>query len=155
MTARRRRDRKGEALRQHGALHPSPQAVRDPQFQEGDFFDPRDLVQLKYEMLRRVRAEGQTVTGAAGAFGVSRPSFYKAEADFAREGLPGLLPRKRGPRGGHKLTDEVMAGLDEQLVADPSLRAAALALWIEERFGLRVHPRSIERALVRREKKRP
>lgn len=154
MAARRRRDRKAEALHQHGALNPRPQTVSDPRFQEDDFFDPRDLVQLKYEMLRQVRAEGRTVTGAAGAFGVSRPSFYKAEADFAREGLPGLLPRKRGPRGGHKLTGEVMAYVEEQLGADPSLRAAAFAVRIEERFGLRVHPRSIERALAREKKRR-
>jgi hypothetical protein len=154
MTARRRPDPKTEALRQRGALNPHPQGVRDPLFQEGPFFDPRDLVQLKYEMLRRVRVDGESVTGATDAFGLSRPSFYKAWADFAREGLPGLLPRKRGPRGGHKLTDDVMSFVEEQLSAAPSLGPAALAAQVEERFSLRVHPRSIERALARREKKR-
>jgi transposase len=154
MATRRRPDRKAEALREHGALNPRPRGVRDVLFQESEFFDARDLVQLKYEMLRRVRLEGQSVTRASGAFGLSRPSFYKARGDFDREGLPGLLPRKRGPRGRHKLTDAVMAHLDEQLAADPSLSAVTLAARIEEHLGLRVHPRSIERALGRREKKR-
>lgn len=154
MAARPRRDRKAEALRQHSALNPRPQAVRDALFQASEFFDPRDLVQLKYEMLRRVRVEGESVAGASEAFGLSRPSFYKARADFGGEGLPGLLPRKRGPRGRHKLTEAVMRYLDEQIVADSTLRPATLAARVEERFGLRVHPRSLERALARREKKR-
>jgi transposase len=154
MGAARRRDRKAEALRQHGALHPRPEAVRDARFRENPFFDPRDLVQVKYEMLRRTRVEGDSVSGATQAVGLSRPSFYKARTDFEREGLPGLLPRKRGPRGGHKLSDEVMAYVEAQLAADPSLRAAELAPRIEARFARRVHARSIERALARREKKR-
>jgi len=154
MAARRPPDPKAEALRRNGALNPHPQEVRDARFQESEFFDPRDLVQLKYEMLRRVRVDGETVTGATEGFGLSRPSFYKAQANFADEGLPGLLPKKRGPRGGHKLTDGVLGFVDEELGADPSLGAATLADRVEERFGLRVHPRSIERALARREKKR-
>jgi len=153
MAARRRPDRKAEALRQHGALNPRPQGVRDARFQEGTFFDPRDLVQLKYEMLRRVRVEGESITGASSAFGLSRPAFYKAQGSFVSQGLPGLLPRKRGPRGGHKLTDDVITFVDEQIGTDPSLGAAELAARIEQHFDLRVHPRSIERALARREKK--
>lgn len=154
MATRRRPDCKTEALRRNGVLNPHPQGVHDPLFQHDEFFDPRDLVQLKYEMLRRVRFEGESVTGTTDAFGLSRPSFYKARADFEREGLPGLLPRKRGPRGGHKLTGEILADLGEQLEAEPLLSATALAARIEERFGLRVHPRSIDRALARWEKKR-
>jgi predicted Zn-dependent protease len=42
------------ALREEGTLHSAPEKVRDPKFQDSDFFDPRDAVQVKYEMLRRV-----------------------------------------------------------------------------------------------------
>jgi ribosomal protein S3 len=38
-------------------------------------------------------------------------------------------------------------------VDDPSLTASILAEHIVERFGRRVHPRSVERALARRKKK--
>src|SRR2546430_13430269 len=34
-----------------------------------DFFDARDAVQVKYEMVRKVRAGGAPVTQAAAAFG--------------------------------------------------------------------------------------
>jgi len=143
-----------EALKKHGAVNPQPDRVQDPLFGVDEFFDARDLVQVRYEMLRRVEVEGHAVTQACGAFGVSRPVFYRTRAAFVREGLPGLVPRKRGPRGAHKLTEEVMKGIEEALAEDRSLGAEALVELVEERYGVRVHPRSVQRALARREKKR-
>jgi len=128
--------------------------VRDAAFTEGSpFFDPEDLVQVKYEMLRRVREEGQRVTQASAAFGFSRPSFYAAQAAFQEAGLPGLVPQRPGPRRAHKLSAAVLALLEQALAAEPALSSAALAGLLEERLALRVHPRSIERALARRAKK--
>ena len=60
------------------------------------------------------------------------------------------MPARPGPRGGHKLTEQILAWAEEQLAADPGLRPAQLAPLIEESFGVRVHPRSVERALARR-----
>jgi transposase len=149
-----RRDAKAAALRAQGTLHPHPEAVRDPLFETHPFFDQRDLVQVKYEMLRRVTVDGQPVATTADAFGVSRPTFYQARAAFSAGGLPGLLPQKRGPRGAHKLGDEVMAFIATVQQADAAVGARELAARVHDRFGLVVHPRSIERALRRREKKR-
>lgn len=148
-----RRDAKTAALQAQGTLHPHPDAVRDPVFDTDPFFDRRDLVQVKYEMLRRVTVDGQPVAPTADAFGVSRPTFYQARAAFTAGGLPGLLPQKRGPRGAHKLGDEVMAFI-ATVQADAAVDARELAARVHERFGLVVHPRSIERALRRGEKKR-
>ena len=90
---------KAVALRRHHALNPRPQAVGDSAFTSGNaFFDPRDLVQVKYEMLRRVKEDGEPVTQAAADFGFSRPSFYQAQAVFESEGLPGLVPQRPGPK---------------------------------------------------------
>ena len=152
--------RKRESLHAHGALHPRPQDVTDPLFRASVFFDALDLVQVKYEMLRRVRIDHHRVSATAAAFGFSRPSFYAARAAFQQDGLVGLLPRKRGPRHAHKLTDDILAVLatartDEGLV--PS--ATALVQVLHEQFGIAAHPRSIERSLLRyaerREKKLP
>ena len=145
--------KKRAALRRHHALNPRPQAVRDPAFsQDNPFFDPEDLVQVKYEMLRRVREEGERVTRASAAFGFSRPSFYAAQAAFRKTGLPGLVPERPGPRRAHKLSEPVLCLLEEALSEEPSLSSAALARLLEEHLGLAVHPRSIERALARRRK---
>lgn len=152
--SRRCSETKRRALREQGALHTRPERVVDPLFAESDFFDPEDLIQVKYEMLRRSGEAGVTVTDAAAAFGFSRPTFYKARADFDAEGLSGLVAGKRGPRGAHKLTDEVLAFLGELLAEDSSLSAGILADRVFERFGKTVHPRSIERRLPVPKKKR-
>jgi transposase len=148
------KDPKREALREHGTLNPRPRAVTDPAFAEGTFFDPRDLIQVKYEMLRRVQSEGQSVTGTATAFGFSRPSFYHTRAAFAEAGLAALVPHKRGPKQAHKLTDEVLTFIAEVRQQDLSVRPRDLVGLIRERFGTSVHPRSIARSLRQRQKKR-
>jgi transposase len=141
-------------LRQHGVLNSSPARVADPLFQDSEFFDSQDLVQLKYEMLRRVEIDNQSVSQSASSFGFSRPTFYQAQADFQERGLAGLIPDKRGPRAAHKLTSEVLSFVQQLRVAQPSWRASELAAAIAERFGVTVHPRSIERSLLRQQKKR-
>lgn len=147
-------DDKPAALRARHGLNPRPDTVTDPAFLAGaPFLDPRDLVQLKYEMLRRVEREGRPVTEAAPAFGFSRPSFYQAKSAFDAGGLPGLLPQKPGPRRAHKLTAEVMDFLEQSMQAEPRVTATELARRLRNRFGLSVHPRSIERGLARRRKR--
>jgi transposase len=147
---------KTAALRRHHALNPRPHAVRDPAFAAGNpFFDANDLIQVKYEMLRRVREEGQPVSQASSTFGFSRPSFYEAQGAFKEAGLPGLMPQRPGPRRAHKLSDPVVDVLEAALAEHPTLNSTALARLVQERFGFRVHPRSVERALRRRQKKGP
>lgn len=140
-------------LQEQASLNPRPQAVTDPLFLHSDFFDPRDLVQVKYEMLRRVRVEGRSVRQACLDFGLSRPSFYQAKSAFTQEGLPGLAPRKRGPRQAHKLTGEVLAFLLKAKAEQPHLGALALAQLLEQKFGVQLHRRTIERGLARQRKK--
>lgn len=150
--ARRDDDPKDQALRAERSLNPRADAVRDEQFCASGFFDARDLVQVKYEMVRRVRVDGEPVTRAAASFGFSRPSFYEAAAALDAGGLAGLVPARPGPRRAHKLTEEVVAFARERRVAQPALRSADLVDAIAERFGVRVHRRSIERALARAER---
>lgn len=154
MTKAKPADPKVQALRERGCLNPEAIRVTDDLFHSNVFFDARDLVQVKYEMLRRVRIDGQPITQSAAAFGLSRPSFYLAQKSLDRGGLSALVPRKPGPRAPHKLSDEVMDFLDQALSKDESLQAVDLARRVHERFGRTVHPRSVQRALARREKKR-
>jgi transposase len=147
-------DPKRKALEESGTVNPHAEHVQDPAFAQSDFFDPLDLLQVKYEMLRRVRTEGHSVTEAVTRFGVSRPTFYKVQEDFDRAGLVGLLPGKRGPHGPHKITDEVMCFIQETLVTEAAVDAAVLVERIRQRFGRAVHRRTVERALARSKKKR-
>lgn len=146
-------DPKVAALRRRHSLNPRPQSVVDASFSEDEFFDPRDLVQVKYEMLRRASQSDQSVTEACASFGFSRPTFYEFRHTFESEGLSGLIPKRPGPRGPHKLTDEVL-DFGEELLQEGWIAPQVLAERIAERFAVKVHPRSIERALRWRKKKR-
>jgi transposase len=136
------------ALREDGTLNPEPGKVQDLKFGDGEFFDPHDIVQVKYEMLRRVSVENASVTNATEEYGVSRPTYYQTKASFEETGIAGLVPRKRGPRGPHKLQGAVLAFIEEHLVAGEPVRARQLARLIGEKFDLDVHPRTIERAVA-------
>jgi transposase len=150
MAQRKPSDSKAEALRSRGCLHPRPQDVSDPLFADGDFFDPRDVVQVKYEMLRRTRVDQVPISASSAGAGFSRPTFYEAKAAFEEGGVQGLVPAKPGPRRAHKLSDEIVDFLEEA----ETTRSAELADLVQKQFGRTVHPRSIERALARRKKKR-
>ena len=146
-------DLKLDALGQNGTLNAHPEDITDDLFSESEFFDPRDLVQVKYEMLRRVRQDGLAVSKAAKKFGFSRVSYYQIQHAYDQQGLAGLMPRQRGPRHAHKLSEEVMAFVSACRNKKASLQASDLAIRIKQHFGISVHPRSIERALQRQLKK--
>jgi len=152
MVVEKRQDPKEEALRAARALNPRPEAVRAAEFAGSEFFDPRDLVQVKYEMLRCATQDGATVSDASATFGFSRPSFYEAKVAYEAAGLPGLLPKRPGPRRAHKLSAAVVERLVEASVTDPALSSADLAGLVQAEFGVSVHPRSVERALARHPK---
>ena len=145
--------KKLQALRQTGTLNPTPEKVRHPLFAESVFFDTNDLLQVKYEMLRFIQFEGHSIAGAAEEFGLSRPTVYEAQAHFKAKGLQGLLPEKRGPKHPHKLTPEVMKALTRWRSEQPEIEASELTSLVKRRWGITVHPRTIEKALAGRAKR--
>jgi transposase len=122
-------------------------------FQTLQFFDPRDLLQVKYEMVRRVLTDGWSVSRSAAAFGFSRISYYRIQHAFQILGLPGLMPQKRGPTHPNKITEAVQVFLRQRLEQQPALSAAKLKVLLAGELGVQVHIRTIERAL--RKKNRP
>lgn len=143
---------KVESLRQSGTFNARAGKVHDRLFLEESFFDAQDLSQVKYEMLRRVQKEAMPVSHVSADFGFSRPAFYKAQQDFAREGLAGLIPKKRGPKGGHKITAEVLAFIDQIRTQTPTPMTEVVRQ-VQKKFAIQVHRRSLERALAGAKKK--
>ena len=150
-----RDDPKRKGLAQAGTLHPNPEEVSDELFRGNPFFDSRDLLQVKYEMLRRVCVDGLAASRAAASCGLSRPTYYQARDAFERDGLVGLLPRKKGPKRAHKLTPEVLDFIKAQLEAQPERSLPELARRVDNEFGIEVHPKSVARALAPSKKKPP
>jgi len=141
---------KDERLRREGVRHPRPEKVTAEIVSRSAFFDPRDLLQMKYEMLRHVDVDGSSAAEAARTFGLSRVSFYEAQRHYAEGGLAGLLPRKRGPKGPYKMTGEVMAFVREWVQESRGRpNWDVLSERVRERFGRTVHPRSVERRVRR------
>ena len=143
----KKRHSKAQTLKDDGTLNSTPEAVKDRKFWEGEFFDPLDLVQVKYEMLRSVRIENATITDATEEYGFCRPTYYQAKSNFEKNGIGGLLPRKRGPRGPHKLQDEVLKFLEQHVTPGRPIRARALSALVKQEFNFEIHPRTIERSL--------
>lgn len=135
-------------LKQAGLLHPRPAQVRDPLFTERpDFFDPHDLLQVRYESLRAHLVDGDQVVGVCRRFGTSRQTFYTILQKFIEKGSSGLLPDKPGPKGPSKLSVEVLRFARTQYDHQPEVSGAVLAALIGAKFGISIHKRTIERLL--------
>ena len=144
---------KRKALQTTGTLNPRAAQVQHPLFAKSSFFDPEDLLQLKYETLRALEVEHCPIAKAARDFGLSRPTIYEAHLQFQQQGLEGLLPHKRGPKAAHKLTEEVLHYVQERMAAEPELKAEELARRVRQRYGVKLHPRTIQKALKARAKR--
>jgi transposase len=132
-------------LKEGSTFNPKASEVKDELFLKNVFFDPRDLMQVKYEMLRKVEKEDVEVKEAVHLFGMSRQYYYKIKTAFDREGVAGLLPGKRGPRHPFKLTDAIVGFINKMVKEEPSTTNQRIAERIETEFNVTVNPRTIQR----------
>jgi transposase len=145
---------KNRSLKKHGAFNRRAAKIKDLMFQSNPFFDPHDLAQVKYEMVRQVTHDGRSISDAAEAFGLSRPTFYQTKSALEREGISGLASKKTGPKNRHKLSVEILGFIEAQLAFDDTTSFEDLAKLVLDRFSVRVHARSISRALAESKKKK-
>ena len=66
---------KKDFLIKNGTYNKNYENVKNSKFIEDDFFDPMDIAQVKYEMLKEVEKSGRSITDAADDFGFSRTAF--------------------------------------------------------------------------------
>ena len=138
------------ALEQAGLLHPSPEAVvADPFRSHPGFFARFDKVQVKYEMLRAHVLDGQSASAAASAHGYSA-AFYLVQAAFERSGTVALLDERPGRRGPLRFSPEVLAFLEARRREVPETSGAQLAREVEAALGVKLHRRTVEKALAGR-----
>lgn len=141
-------DLKTRFLAERAALHPHPDRVQDSLFRTAAFFDPRDLIQVRYEMVRRSRLDGKHPTQVARAFGVSRQLVHLWTRAFQADGLLGLFPRQRGPKAAHKCTAEVLSFIQTRRVQAPHLTLDDLLAEVRHHCGVCLHRRTLERHLA-------
>ena len=141
---------KTEILKGNGTYNKDSGAVTAAEFQTGVFFDPNDIVQVKYEMLRSVARSEMTVSQAADRYGFSRQGFYINKAAFDAGGIAALIPKKTGPKNPHKLTDEGKRFIDAYIAAHPDANSRKVNEAMAEATGISVHDRTVGRYLSKK-----
>lgn len=136
---------KEDSLKDNGSFNRRHINVHADVFKTSPFFDARDLVQVKYEMLRAVVKGGTRVTDVADEFGFSRKTYYQINKAFEDGGLNALIPKKPGPKGPNKLHGKVSEFMDSYVSGHKNAKAREIAAQLEKVLGVRVHPRTIER----------
>jgi transposase len=138
---------KKDVMLGNGTFNRNFEKVKDPRFVGDDFFDPMDIVQVKYEMLKDVAKNGKTVSGAADDFGFSRTAYYSIRDAFEKNGIPGLIPEKPGPKKPHKLTTEYQRQIDDHISSTPGASSGELAAAINSGsgIGISISKRTVER----------
>jgi transposase len=143
-------DRKLKTLKDNGSFNRHASSVRNPLFAGNPYFDPCDLVQVKYEMLRAVKNDGLPVTEASRQFGFSRAAYYKAEKRFADSGIEGLCLRKTGPKSPAKATDDVLDFASNLKAERPGITNDEIVSAIRARKGIEIHKRSLQRGQAKK-----
>ena len=131
-----------------GCLNKFPEKVENELFRKHHFFDPKDKLQIKYEMLRAVAVDGRSVTDASNEFGYSRETYYTVEREFKLEGTVGLMDTMQGRRQPEKLVDEVVKYIASERHKDPKTNSGkTLAEKVREKFKIQIHKRTIYKVL--------
>ena len=144
-----RRAQKRTHLREAGLLHPDPDRVRDPLFEQWPaFFDAEDHLQVRYEMLRAHLVDRDAISAIGQRYGVSRQTFYNLQAKFVAGGTGGLLAQRPGPKGPRKVTAAVSTCVQARLDHEEAFSTPGVLAEIHARFGVVLHRRTLEK-LVR------
>ncbi len=143
-------DSKEDILKATGTYNRAHDSVTADEFQHGIFFDPKDLTQVKYEMLRSVAKEGTSISDAAEKYGLSRQTYYISKNAVENQGMGGLIPQKRGPKGSYKLTDQAAKFIDDYIKEHPQANPAEINQALAQATGILVHNRTISRYLAKK-----
>jgi transposase InsO family protein len=107
------------------------------------------VVEQRYEAVRAVIADGETVTAVAARFGVARKTVHGWLARYEAAGLAGLADRSHRPRScPHQMPAGVEVALVELRIGHPSWGPRRLVFELAKR-GAVVSESAAYRALVR------
>lgn len=143
-------DSKEDILKASGTYNRAYDSVTADEFQHGIFFDPKDLAQVKYEMLRSVAKEGVSVSDAAEKYGLSRQTYYIVKNAVENQGMGGLIPQKRGPKGSYKMTEQAEKFINDYIEEHPKASPAEINRALADATGIQVHDRTISRYLSKK-----
>ena len=146
---------KVETLIENGSFNKNSASVSNHLFVMGNsYFDPQDLVQVKYEMLRAVKNGELNVSDASTQFGFSRTAYYKIDKRFNEAGVEGLCPQKTGPKYPAKVTPEILEFVSDLRENMPGITNDRIVEEIKEQKGVSIHKRSLQRVQAKKKHQR-
>ena len=108
------------------------------------------MAEQRYEAVRAVIADGETVTDVAARFGVARKTVHGWLARYEAGGLEGLADRSHRPRScPHQMSGAVEMALAGLRLAHPSWGPRRLVFELARRDAPAVSESAAYRALVR------
>jgi len=138
---------KDENLKKSGYFNKNHANVTAGIFDSSPFFDKRDIVQVRYEMIRAASNNEGSVAVIADAYGFSRKSYYQVSKAFQSGGLFALIPKKKGPKRPSKLNAETSAFINTFCEEHKNAKSSEISDALEAEKGVKVHPRNIYRHL--------
>ena len=141
---------KVKILRENGSLNRNATSVSNTLFHSNPYFDPQDLVQVKYEMLRAVKYDELSVSAASRQFGFSRTAYYKIEKRFNEAGIDGLCLMKTGPKSPAKLTPDILGLATDLKKERPGITNDEIVREIKSQKGISIHKRSLQRVQAKK-----
>jgi transposase len=136
---------KKKFLEQEGLINPKPERVSHPLFETLNFFDPLDLPQVRYEMIRAARVEKMSVAAACKLFGFSREYFYKLERAFMARGYVAMLGSTMGRRPIIALNQEIINFIAHRKIEEPGLSGEKVRQEIQTLYNVDCSRRTVER----------
>jgi len=140
-------DTKKKFLEQEGLINPKPERVSHPLFETLNFFDPLDLPQVRYEMIRAARVGNISVSEACKLFGFSREYFYKLERSFMARGYVALLGSTMGRRPIIAINQEVVNFIVHRKIEEPKVSGENLRQEIRRLYNVDCSRRTVERTV--------
>ena len=139
---------KEERLKSTHTFNPNYDKINDPTFASSDVLDTRDLLQVRYEMVRSVRIDKDSPKDVASRFGVSEATLRRHIRDLRDGGMIALVPDIRGPKGQHSLNDEEIQYIESYLVKHPDASGGQVHSALVQEKQSEVSKRTIERYLA-------
>lgn len=142
---------KKETLLGNGSFNKNYSKVKKAKFLEDSFYDPMDIIQIKYELIQDAKDARGGIEKITSDYGYTRASYYLIKAAFEKGGLAALAPGKTGPKTPYKLTLERQEHIERYISENPSANSAEVVADLLGSKGIKISKRTVER--YRRKKK--
>lgn len=141
---------KEERLKESNTYNPKCDKVTACDFIENEVMDSRDLLQVRYEIVRAIEYDNKPVKEICSEFGVSASTARRYVRNLKEGGLIALVPEQKGPSGPTKLSKDAADFIDTYLKNNPKASGGKVHNALENRLHPGISKRTVERYLSKK-----